>query len=362
MAVFSVFTLEESNITISGGGQLSGITQGNGSHLVGETITLNNNNWVKVDVDDSNDSNFNDSDNSQTLDAAITYNGTAYAAGLRVETEFGLTVQDPDGNTYTILAFNINEPGVLSFSTVEGLAFVGGVGDFPPIGVPLTVISNQEGLSRPFSSLASPQCFTRGCRIDTPHGPRLIEELCLGDVVTTVDNGPQKILWVNRRMFTESALGNNPKLRPVRIMAGALGNNLPKRDLLVSRQHRMLIRSKLSQRMFGENEVLVPAIKLTKLSGIYVDEHIEEIEYFHLLFEQHEVIYAEGAPTESLFTGPESLKAVSPEAREEILTIFPELRDLDYQPKPARFIPSGKLQKHLIQRHLKNNKPLLHCS
>lgn len=182
MAVFSVFTLEESNITISGGGQLSGITQGNGSHLVGETITLNNNNWVKVDVDDSNDSNFNDSDNSQTLDAAITYNGTAYAAGLRVETEFGLTVQDPDGNTYTILAFNINEPGVLSFSTVEGLAFVGGVGDFPPIGVPLTVISNQEGLSRPFSSLASPQCFTRGCRIDTPHGPRLIEELCLGDV------------------------------------------------------------------------------------------------------------------------------------------------------------------------------------
>lgn len=86
---------------------------------------------------------------------------------------------------------------------------------------------------------------------------------------------------------------------------------------------------------------------------------MKEIEYFHLLFDQHEVIYAEGAPTESLYTGPEALKALSPEAREEILTILPETASQDYAPEPARIIPSGKLQKKLIQRHQKNSKPLL---
>ena len=102
-----------------------------------------------------------------------------------------------------------------------------------------------------------------------------------------------------------------------------------------------------------------PSIKLIELPGIFVDETIESVEYFHLLFDRHEIIYAEGAPTESLFTGPEALKSLSPEAREEILTILPEVAKLDYSPEPARYIPPGKLQKQLVARHAKNNKPLL---
>jgi hypothetical protein len=142
-------------------------------------------------------------------------------------------------------------------------------------------------------------------------------------------------------------------------MPGALGNGLPIRDLLVSRQHRMLIQSKIAERMFGTAEVLISAIKLTKLPGIFVEEGLQEVEYYHLLFDQHEVIYAQGAPTESLFTGPEALKAISPEARKEILMIFPEIAEENYEPSPARFIPEGKLQKALIARHLKNNKPCM---
>ena len=130
MPVYTIYTLESSNITVSGGEQLSGITQGDGSHLMGETITLNSNDWIAVDIDDSNDSNFDDSDTSQSLENAISYDGTAYASGLRVESEYEMILQDPDGNTYTVLAFNINEPGVTSYATVEGLAFVGGVGGF----------------------------------------------------------------------------------------------------------------------------------------------------------------------------------------------------------------------------------------
>lgn len=202
-------------------------------------------------------------------------------------------------------------------------------------------------------------CFTSGTMIAAPGGTQEIGQLAPGDVVLTKDRALQPIRWIGRRKYTTKQLEQNPKLRPVRIMAGALGKGLPERDMLVSRQHRMLLQSKIAERMFGISEVLIPAIKLTELPGIFVDQAVQYVEYIHLLFDQHEIIYAEGTPTESLFTGPEALKAISPKARQEILSIFPEVKKLDYRPKPVRFIPPGKSQKHLIARHLKNNRPCM---
>lgn len=202
-------------------------------------------------------------------------------------------------------------------------------------------------------------CFTCGVQIEVPGGSLEIEQLCVGDVVVTKNNGLQRIRWRGKRAYDHAEIVKNPKLRPIRIVAGALGNGLPKRDLLVSRQHRMLVQSKIAQRMFGTSEVLIPAIKLTALPGIFVDQEVESVEYFHLLFDQHEVIYAEGAPSESLLSGPEAMKTMSPEARKEILTIFPEVANLNYVPEPAKFIPGLKDQKLLLMRHLKNNKELL---
>lgn len=202
-------------------------------------------------------------------------------------------------------------------------------------------------------------CFTRGVRIETPDGTRQIEQFSVGDVVLTGNNGPQTIRWIGTRAYDLEALTRNPKLRPVRIQAGALGGGLPTRDLLVSRQHRMLIISKIAKRMFATPEVLIPAIKLTALPGIFVDESVEKVAYFHVLFDRHEVIYAEGAPSESLYTGPEALNAIVPDAREEIITIFPELAESSCYPEPARFVPDQKSQNRLLSRHLKNNKALL---
>ena len=93
------------------------------------------------------------------------------------------------------------------------------------------------------------------------------------------------------------------KLWPVRICVGALGNGLPERDLLVSRQHRMLVSSRIALRMFGQADVLIPAIRLTALPGIAIDTNVTEVEYFHILLANHEVVFAEGAATESLYTG-----------------------------------------------------------
>ncbi len=205
-------------------------------------------------------------------------------------------------------------------------------------------------------------CFVQGTRIATGKGAIRVQRLQVGDMIPTKSNGPRKIRWIGRRRFDAEDLRRTPKLRPIRIMAGALGNGMPERDLLVSRQHRMLVQSRIAEHMFGAPEVLIPAIRLIKLPGIFIDEAAQSVEYFHLLFDRHEVIFAEGAPTESLYTGPEALRSISPDAREEILTIFPEVADQDYTPQPARLIPRRKQQKHLIARHLKNNKPLLRAA
>ena len=202
-------------------------------------------------------------------------------------------------------------------------------------------------------------CFTAGTIISTPAGGVAIEHLIPGMQVLTVGEDARTIRWVGRKQLGLSALRKVPKLRPIRILAGALGDGFPKRDLLVSRQHRILVRSRIAERMFGVPEVLVAAIRLTELPGVFIDDSVDAVEYVHLLFDQHEVILAEGTPTESLYTGPEALKAVGAAAREEILTIFPEVAALNYAPEPAAFIPSGRLQKKLVARHLENAQPVL---
>ncbi|MDJ0994771.1 MAG: Hint domain-containing protein [Dinoroseobacter sp.] len=202
-------------------------------------------------------------------------------------------------------------------------------------------------------------CLTKGTRISTPCGDCPIEDLSVGDVVLTAGGAAREIRWIGRRALNATDLARTEGLRPVRISQGALGDDLPTRDLLVSRQHRMLVRSKIAERMFGTPEVLVAAIKLTELPGIFVDPTVETVEYIHLLFDEHEVILAEDTPTESLLTGAEALRCLNAEARAEIEILFPELGQACQKPSPARPIPSGKHQKHLVARHAKNAKPLL---
>jgi len=203
-------------------------------------------------------------------------------------------------------------------------------------------------------------CFTRGARIKTMTGEHLIEDLKESDCVLTVDHGYQPIRWIGSRALNQETLDAHERLKPIRIHAGALGPNMPDQDLLVSPQHRVLIRSAIAMKMFGVQEVLIPANKLLVLPGIDIERDAKSVEYWHMLFDQHEVIWSNGALTESLFTGPEALKVVSPEAAEEIRTLFPQICEPDFVPQSARYIPEkGKLMKKLAQRHAQNNKALV---
>ena len=202
-------------------------------------------------------------------------------------------------------------------------------------------------------------CFTAGTLIGTLLGPVRVEDLKAGDDVLTLDTGTQKIRWIGSTHRDSIDLAADPKLRPVRISAGALGEGLPTQNLLVSRQHRFLVRSAIAQRMFDTSEVLLPAIKLIDLEGIDIAQDVDTVEYFHILFNRHEIVCSNGAWSESLFTGPEALKAVPPASAQEIKKLFPEICEPDYEPASARHIPeTDKLMRELVARHKKKNKPL----
>ncbi|MFB2531859.1 Hint domain-containing protein [Paracoccus sp. p3-h83] len=207
------------------------------------------------------------------------------------------------------------------------------------------------------AAAAPPPCFASGTLIATPTGTTRIEDLRVGDPVITRDHGIQPIRWIASRAMRADELAAAPHLRPIRIGAGALGAGLPETDLVVSPQHRVLVRSAIAQRMFGTDEILVAAKHLTTLPGIGVAEDLTTVTYHHMLFDAHEVVISNGAETESLFTGPEALKSVGPAAVAEILTLFPELAAAT--PRPARPLAPGRLARSLARRHAAHHKPLV---
>jgi hypothetical protein len=197
-------------------------------------------------------------------------------------------------------------------------------------------------------------CFAAGTLILTQQGRRPVEDLAPGDLVQTRDHGLQPIRWAGKRVLSPAELAANPKLRPIRIRKGALGRDLPAADLVVSPQHRVLVRSRIAQRMFGADEVLVAAKQLCQIDGIEVAEDMAGVAYHHIMFDRHEVVISNGAETESLFTGPEALKAVGAVALTEILTLFPELANENHRPEAARTIAIGRRARQMAERHARH--------
>lgn len=200
-------------------------------------------------------------------------------------------------------------------------------------------------------------CFTRGTLIDCADGPRAVETLRIGDLVHTLDNGLQPIRWIaSRRLAAE--LVTQPRLRPIRIRKGALGQGMPAADLLVSPQHRILVRSGIAQRMFGAAEVLVAAKQLLELEGVEIAQ-VDSVEYVHFAFDRHEIVTANGAQSESLYPGPQALKSLGRAAREELRAIFPQLLDAAEPPPAARELVSGRQGRKLASRHAAHDRPLV---
>jgi hypothetical protein len=135
-------------------------------------------------------------------------------------------------------------------------------------------------------------CFLRGAHLLTPDGERKIEDLRIGDLLTTLSGEAKPITWIGRRVYRRSTDSKHPDgILPVRVAKGALGPDAPHSDLFISQQHALWV-----------DGLFIKAIDLINGSSITMHSAAEqsEIEYLHVKFAHHDVIFAEGAPSETL--------------------------------------------------------------
>lgn len=169
-------------------------------------------------------------------------------------------------------------------------------------------------------------CFTPGSMVLTDTGEIAVEDLAPGDRVLTRDSGFQPIRWVGRRDLSHAELIVEPRFNPVFIAKGALGSGLPERDMMVSPQHRMLITDTRAELLFGEHEVLVAAKHLVGMAG--VEQRISKaVSYIHILFDQHEVVRADGTWSESFQPGDQTLAGMDANQRAEVVALFPSVSE-----------------------------------
>ncbi len=167
-------------------------------------------------------------------------------------------------------------------------------------------------------------CFTPSSLIHTPDGQRPAGQLRPGDRVLTADNGVQTIRWAGRSRISPLRRMRRG-LHPVRLRAGALGPNLPDRDLWVSPQHRFCLAGAQLELNFALPEALVPALALVDAGAARRPVLAAPVTYVHLLFDRHEIIFANGLACESLHPGAQALSALRGPARQEVLALFPGL-------------------------------------
>ncbi|MDJ0822961.1 MAG: Hint domain-containing protein, partial [Paracoccaceae bacterium] len=164
-------------------------------------------------------------------------------------------------------------------------------------------------------------CFVAGTLIRTPSGEVPVERLARGDLVSTLDNGPQPLLWTGRRFLDRVALQRAPQFKPVLIPAGVLGNRC---DLLVSPLHCVL----MGPAHGLDRSMLVRARHLAEHPGpVRVAHGRKQVTYHHILFAAHQIVFSEGTASESFYPGPAGMKSLVSADRLGILAMFPRLLD-----------------------------------
>lgn len=279
----------------------------------------------------------------QTFDGVSIYNATITYVDGSTAVITAVIFQDTAGNTYLAPESSANadqaalEAGPIRSLTLDSLVF-----------------DTYTGLSATRQTTNYAVCFTAGTRIATPDGPRKIETLKPGDLVNTLDHGAQPIRWIGGRTVP-AILG----MQPVFFEPGSLGNDLPERAMMLSRQHRVMVDNPVAERMTGTRQVLVTAHKLAGLPGVKVIETLGFVTYWHFMCDNHEVVFAEGAPAETLYLGTEARKCLTDAALGEITALFPDLMCSDCAQLPARPLMKGAQTNRLVERLNRNNNPPL---
>ena len=164
---------------------------------------------------------------------------------------------------------------------------------------------NDKPVGNGCSSGRPQNCFLKGTKILTAEGERKIETLAIGDLLPTMFGGLRLVQWIGRYPLKKSDPSKPwaKEALPVRIARSAFAPDLPHADLYVTASHSLLI-----------DGVLVPAEMLINGTTItrYEAREYDELEFFHIKLESHDVVYAEGAPAETLADVDENARSISP--------------------------------------------------
>ena len=233
---------------------------------------------------------FTDLANSVGSGQDIEFNGTSAYVGIAQPTNFAADITgfaptdtiDVLGITADTGIFN-NNTLTLKFGGIAGTT----VGSLLVQG-PYT--SNQFIVSP--SSVKStitlqPPCFLAGTRIATPDGPVPVEHLAVGDRVVTAGGLTQPIVWIGSGRVSATR-GQRTAATPVIVRKGAIEDNVPDRDLRITKGHSLYV-----------DGVLVPVECLINHRTVTWDDHAQEVSLYHIELETHDVLLANGAPAES---------------------------------------------------------------
>ncbi len=231
-----------------------------------------------------------------------------------------IVLLNPETGEYIVLNFSATEPsGVPDQSGFKGTKLVGESNAATDSGVEdqnagSSYKYNARTDSYEYGAVAVP-CFAAGTLISAPDGSRAVEDLRPGGLVLTLDHGAQPLLKVliRRLDLTKSQAASH---KPIEFKAGALGPCVPDRPLVVSPQHRMMVR------LPSGTDCLVPAKALLDWPGVRVMAGRRFVTYVHLVFARHEIVEAHGCWSESFFPGPHILTGCPLRIRQDLGEIF----------------------------------------
>lgn len=232
--------------------------------------------------------------NFTNTSATLNFNFTSV---FRSNAEFSLVATPVGGgapitlgtSNFGATGFNLNSPGQLTFNFTSTLPngdynFTASAAQTPGIFAPANFPSVATASNIPIV------CFLAGTRIATPSGEVAVETLKAGDLVLTADGNAVPVLWLGRQSVS-GLFGMAEASRPVRIAAGALGEGLPKRDLRLTAGHALLLDGTLINAGALVNGTTISRLGRAELGDRFTVYHIET--------ERHEIVLAEGVPSET---------------------------------------------------------------
>ncbi len=257
------------------------------------------------------------------LDSVVVYNSTiTYIDGTTANIT-AVTFQLPDGRVFLAPELTANaDDAALNFQEIQSIQLN-------------SVSSSNTNLLADRQAGSFVPCFADGTLLRCGDGEHAIETLQPGDLVETLDHGLQPVRWIGCTQV--DAVGD---LAPIEFAKGVLGAH---RALRVSPQHRVLVTDWRAELHFGAEAVLVPAKALINDRDI-MRAAGGKITYWHLLFDRHEIIFANGVTSESFHPDTYALDALPKAARAELLTLFPELETADSRPAARTLVKSREGQ------------------